>query len=278
MNGVIFVDKKENWTSRDVVNKISKIYQTKKVGHTGTLDPMATGVLIICIGAYTKLVEELTNKEKEYIATMQLGIKTDTKDITGTIIKEEQVSFNEEEINNIFTNFPHEYIQTVPEYSAVKVNGKKLYEYQREGIKIELPKRTVQIKELELLKIENNYITFRTIVSKGTYIRSLIEDIATSLGTVATMTSLRRTKQGIISINDCYNLEEITSDTKLKTIDDLFTYPKVEVDENIRKKIENGNKLSLNCSYEKVILTYNNNCIAIYQKDNLEYKMVFKVI
>ena len=278
MNGVIFVDKKENWTSRDVVNKISKIYQTKKVGHTGTLDPMATGVLIICIGAYTKLVEELTNKEKEYVETMQLGIKTDTKDITGTIIKEEQVSFNEEEINNIFTNFPHEYIQTVPEYSAVKVNGKKLYEYQREGIKIELPKRTVQIKELELLKIENNYITFRTIVSKGTYIRSLIEDIATSLGTVATMTSLRRTKQGIISINDCYNLEEITSDTKLKTIDDLFTYPKVEVDENIRKKIENGNKLSLKCSYEKVILTYNNNCIAIYQKDNLEYKMVFKVI
>ena len=152
MNGVLFVNKPEGLTSRDVVNQISRIYGTKKVGHTGTLDPMATGVLIVCLGSYTKLVNLLTSSYKEYIADMKFGVKTDTGDVIGNVLETKEVNVSYDELKCVIDTFPKEYIQTVPKYSAVKVNGKKLYEYAREGKEVELPKRQVFIEELELLE------------------------------------------------------------------------------------------------------------------------------
>ena len=277
-DGVLFIHKPKNVTSRDVVNQISKIYHTKKVGHTGTLDPMATGLLILCLGRYTKLVDLLTTTSKEYIATMKLGIETDTGDITGNILKKEEKYFKVEQIHKCFDEFPKNYVQTVPIYSAVKVNGKKLYEYARMGELVELPKREVTIYNLEILKIENDTIEFKTTVSKGTYIRALIADIAHSLGTIATMTALIRTKQGGYSLEESLKLESITEKTPLKTIEDLFSYPKIEITEEQKGLVENGNILSLNTIEEKVFLTFQEQVIAIYEKQDAKYKMVFKVI
>ncbi len=278
MNGVLIVDKKEGLTSRDVVNQISKIYHTKKVGHTGTLDPMASGILILCLGTYTKLVNELSSKKKEYIATMKLGIHTDTFDITGNILKEENVSFSEKEIKEAFLKFPKKYMQQVPIYSAVKVKGKKLYEYARNKEEVELPKKEVEIYELEVLKIKDNEITFKTVVSKGTYIRSLIVDLAKTLNTYATMTSLRRTKIDWITVEDAYQLDNITPNTPLLKIDELFDYLRYEVTKEEVKKIQNGNALFLHSSEKHLFLTYEGNVIALYEKQDNMYRMKFKVI
>lgn len=277
MDGVLLVHKPKNWTSRDVVNKICSIFGTKKVGHAGTLDPMATGVLVICIGKYTKFVELFTNHEKEYIATMKLGVKTDTKDITGKVIETDNRFFSKEEILTSFQEFPREYNQLVPIYSAVKVNGKKLYEYAREGKDISLPSRHVFLSLLEVLKIEGQSILFRVAVSKGTYIRSLIEDIAASLNTCATMTDLIRTKSGNFLLEDCLDINSITKNTPLLTMENLFSYPKITIDEKEMKKVMNGNTIVLNSIYEKVFLVYQNEVIAIYQKCDSCYKMLFKV-
>ena len=267
MDGILLINKEKDYTSRDVVNIISKIFNTKKVGHTGTLDPIATGVLVICIGSSTKLVEYLTSTYKEYEAEIVFGIKTDTKDITGKILKDEDCLLKKEEIKNILIKMTKKYYQEVPIYSAVKVNGKKLYQYARENKEVELPKRLVDIKMLELLdlKYENNktIIKIKTLVSKGTYIRSLIEDIATNLDAVATMKNLKRTKQGNFDIKDCYTIEEVKNNkykliTKEEALKDLYT---VEVDEYLEKKIRNG-------------------CILdnIYNKDLILFKKDGKII
>lgn len=277
-DGVLFINKPNGVTSRDVVNKISKIYQTKKVGHTGTLDPIATGVLIICLGKYTKLVEELTSADKEYIATMRLGIQTDTKDITGKIIKEKKVTAKKDQIIESFNNFPLEYDQVVPIYSAVKINGKKLYEYARNNEEIKLPTRKVFLKNLEIISFNKNEITFKVTVSKGTYIRSLIEDLAASFNELATMKELIRTKQGNYELKDCEELENININTPLKQLENLFNYKIINIDEKLLKKVSNGNKLFLSCNEPKVFLKYNNNVIAIYEKNEDYYKMIFKVI
>ncbi len=277
-DGVLFINKPKGVTSRDVVNKISKVYQTKKVGHTGTLDPIATGVLIVCLGKYTKLVEELTSKEKEYMATMFQGIQTDTKDITGKIIKEKKVTATNSQIIEAFNKFPLEYMQTVPIYSAVKVNGKKLYEYARNNEEINLPKRKVFLKNLEIINLNKNEITFKVTVSKGTYIRSLIEDLAASFGELATMKGLVRTKQGNYELKDCEELENVNVNTKLKQLEDLFNYPIIDVNEDLLKKISNGNKIFLDCLEPKVLLKYKQKVIALYEKKDDCYKMIFKVI
>ena len=151
MNGIVLINKEKNCTSRDVVNQVSKILKTKKIGHTGTLDPIATGVIVLCIGKATKLVEVITSYDKEYEAEVILGIKTDTKDITGKILKEEKAIISKENIEECLKKMIGTYNQTVPIYSAVKINGKKLYEYARKNEEIELPKRKVTIKELKLI-------------------------------------------------------------------------------------------------------------------------------
>ncbi len=267
MDGILLINKESGWTSRDVVNKVGHIFGTKKVGHAGTLDPMATGVLVICIGKYTKLVDILTSHEKEYVATMLFGKKTDTGDISGNILEEKNVFLSKDIINDAFKTFPRKYQQTVPIYSAVKVKGKKLYEYAREQIPVKLPVREVFLSDLKLLKIENNEVTFSAIVSKGTYIRSLIEDIAKSCGQLATMSSLVRVKSGIFNIEDCFFIQDVTNETPLLHLEDLFSYPKIEINEVLFNKVKNGNKLFLDSTGDRVLLVYQNQVIAIYEKD-----------
>ena len=259
MNGVIVIDKEKGITSRDVVNKVVKEYNTKKVGHTGTLDPLATGVLVICVGSATKLVSILTNHDKEYIATVELGKLTDTLDITGNLIKEEVVNITKEEIIKTLNSFKGKYIQEVPIYSAVKVNGRKLYEYARNNEYVELPKREVEIYDIELLDYKDNNFTFKCSVSKGTYIRALINDIATKLGTIGIMTDLRRTRLGKFTLEDC--------NKGLISIKDVVNYPIVELTSDIEKKVLNGAKISNIYNSDKVLFVSGNTEIGIYIKE-----------
>ena len=258
MNGVIVIDKEEGITSRDVVNKVVKEYNTKKVGHTGTLDPIATGVLVICVGSATKLVSDLTNHDKEYIATVCLGKLTDTMDITGNLIKEERVSKTKEEIIDALNSFKGKYIQTVPIYSAVKVNGRKLYEYARNNEYVELPKREVEISSIELLEYSDNTFTFKCSVSKGTYIRALINDIATKLGTIGIMTALRRTRLGKFTLDDC--------NRGLISIKDVVDYPIVELTSDIEKKVLNGAQIDNVYNSDRILFIKDGIEIAIYEK------------
>ena len=269
MDQLLVVNKPEGFTSRDVVNKLSKILKIKKIGHTGTLDPIATGVLVCLTGKYTKLVDLLTSLDKEYIAEIKVGIKTDTGDITGNVIEEKNKVISKSDVEKVFLEFPKKYLQTVPKYSAVKINGKKLYEYARENIEVELPKREVNIYSLELIEFNKDIIKFRTHVSKGTYIRSLIEDICDNLGIVGTMNSLVRTKQGKFDISDAKTLEEIEKNSlKGKNIHEFLDYPCVNIHDNEIKKVVNGGKIKNNYNIkDKVILMCDNIDLAIYEVD-----------
>ncbi len=270
MNGVLVVNKEKDYTSRDIVNIISKTLKTKKVGHTGTLDPLATGVLVVTVGEATKISELLTSSFKEYIADIELGTETDTLDITGNILKEETVFKTKEEIENILSSMIGSYDQEVPIYSAVKINGKKLYEYAREKEEVELPKRKVEVKEIELLnyrqKEDKVFFKMRCLVSKGTYIRSLIRDIATKLNTIGVMTDLIRTKQGKFNIEDAYTLEQIKQEKfHLIKIEDALDIDIVEVDDFLKKKIQNGSILENRYSKDTVLFKQNT-ALAIYKK------------
>lgn len=270
MDGVIIVDKPKDYTSRDVVNIIGKIFHTKKVGHTGTLDPMATGVLVICINSATKIVELLTSYDKEYIATFKFGTLTDTLDSSGNILKDEECILNKEDLLSAIKRIEGTYMQQVPIYSAVKINGKKLYEYAREGLEVELPKHSVTISSLQLLEltIEDNHTIakIKCHVSKGTYIRSLGNDIANILGTNAIMTSLRRTKQGDFLIEDSVKLEEITERTCLIGIKEcLNMFKEIKVDLNLQEDILNGKILdNIYGNKEILFIDINNNPLALY--------------
>lgn len=276
-SGIIVVNKPKDFTSRDVVNKLTKILQTKKIGHTGTLDPLATGCLICCIGECTKLCDLLTSKYKEYVATIKLGIKTDTLDITGNIIKEESVTTTKEEIIKVLKSFLGKSIQTTPIYSAVKINGKKLYEYAREGIEVELPKREIDIQSIELISFKNDEITFKTTVSKGTYIRALVDDICNKLNVIGTMSELTRTKQGEFSIDESYTLEQIENN-EFKIIPKEEVLKKIEtinINEELFEKIINGSIIDKIFKGDLACLQYNDKIIAIYQtynKDNTKAK------
>ena len=266
MNGILVVNKEKDYTSRDVVNIVSKILNTKKVGHTGTLDPIACGVLVLTIGKCTKLCDYLTSSYKEYIAEFELGYETDTLDNTGSVLKTSDKKVSEEDIISTINSFLGEYNQEVPKYSAVKINGKKLYEYARNEEEVSLPSRLVDIKNIEVLKV-GKVIKIKCMVSKGTYIRSLIRDIGLKLGTHATMTSLERTKQGIFSINESYKLEDIKDGKfKLINIEDVFKgYPKINLDEISYKKVSNGCMLDNNYDSDYVLFYYKDNLISIYK-------------
>lgn len=283
MNGILLVNKKENWTSRDVVNKVGKILGTKKVGHTGTLDPLATGVLVLCIGSATKLNEILTSTYKEYEAEITLGLLTDTLDITGNELKEEKVKVNKEQILEALNKMTGKYVQEVPIYSAVKVNGRKLYEYARAGESVELPKREVDIKELELIgniKYTDNKTIFniRCLVSKGTYIRALVNDIANSLNTIGVMSKLTRTKQGKFKLENCYKIEDIESGNyKLISITEaLNNFPKVVVDGYLENLIKNRAVINDEWKQEHILFIDKNNCLLAlyksYDKDKTKLK------
>lgn len=278
-NAVLYVNKKKGMTSFDVVNEISNIFGIKRVGHTGTLDPLAEGVMLVCIGKATKIVELLTAKDKEYIAEVQMGIKTDTLDITGNILEEKEVE-NNLKIKETLNHFKKTYLQEVPIYSAVKVHGKKLYEYARKNIEVELPKKEVTIKEIELLSSNNNTFKFKCLVTKGCYIRSLIKDIGEGLETLVTMKNLTRTKQGNISIMNTNTLEEIANNQfKYYKIEEVLDYPIISLNEEFVKEVSNGMKIPNNWNIQdKVIFMYNGKLLGIYQKDcnNLKVWKNFK--
>lgn len=274
MDALVVVNKPTRLTSRDVVNELNHIFATKKIGHTGTLDPIATGVLVCLIGKYTKLVDLITSYDKEYIAEIKLGIKTDTDDITGAIICKENKSLSLDAIKEVFDNFPKAYNQQVPIYSAVKINGKKLYEYARENKEVIRPKRRVSIYYLELISFTNDTITFKTKVSKGTYIRSLIQDICAKLNVIGTMSSLTRISQGNFNIDSAYTIEDIKNNNyKLLNIKEFLNYPIIPLDDTLIKKVSNGSSIPNNFNIkDKVIFTYKNKDIAIYQVDKRDLK------
>ncbi len=278
INGILIVDKPTELTSRDVVNRVSKILKTKKIGHTGTLDPMATGVLVLTIGKCTKLTDYLTSTYKEYIATFILGYETDTLDTTGKKKKNSTKIVTKREIIDVINSYQKEYLQEVPLYSAVKIKGKKLYEYARKDEKVELPKRKVDIKKIEVLSIEENEIKIKCTVSKGTYIRSLIRDIGVCLGTYATMSELTRTKQGSFPIEESFKLEEIeSSNYKILSVEEILKDVKsIELDDKLIKKVENGCPLDLKEKSEFIKFTYEGKVVALYKKDDSLYKMYIK--
>lgn len=247
MNGIIVINKPKDYTSRDIVNIVSKKLNTKKVGHTGTLDPLATGVLVLPIGRALKVSELLTSNTKEYIAEVILGYETDMLDITGTEIKRNIPSVTKEELLKVLKSYIGKYNQEVPLYSAVKVGGRKLYEYARSGTPVTPPSKEVEVYSLELisdLKHINGAVEFtiRCEVSKGTYIRSLIRDIAYSLNTYGTMKNLIRTRQGIFTLKDAYTLKDIEENNyKLLSIKECLPNIKTTViEEPLLTKVKNG--------------------------------------
>lgn len=270
MNGILVIYKEKGYTSRDVVNIVGRILGTKKIGHTGTLDPMATGVLVLCVGSSLKLVELLTNHDKEYVARIKLGMETDTLDITGTVVKTKEVKeISKQRVEAVLQKFVGKIKQEVPRYSAIKVNGKKLYEYARAGIDVELPVHEVEIYDLQLVGDISNYeFCIKCRVSKGTYIRSLVRDIGLSLGTVATMVELERIKLGNFSLEDAYSLQDVKEGNyRLLNPVDVLDLPKVIVDEKLEKKIKNGQVLKKFFDEDMaMILDQEHKLIAIYQE------------
>jgi tRNA pseudouridine55 synthase len=274
MNGILLTNKPKGITSSDVVIKLRKILNTRKIGHTSTLDPIAEGLLVITIGEATKISSILIDHNKEYIATFKLGIKTDTYDNEGKVLEENPIP-KDLDIEKMILDFKGTYLQEVPIYSSVKVNGKKLYEYARNNIKVELPKREVNIEEIEVLDIKDNIVKIKCTVSKGTYIRSLINDIGNKLGCGATMTELVRTKVDNFSIDNSYTLEDIENNNyKLINIEDSLDYPIIKVDKELEFKISNGVKLdNLFDIKDKVIFLNNNNkLLGIYERQHNRLK------
>lgn len=269
MNEILLVNKKSGVTSRDVVNDLVHIFHTKKIGHTGTLDPLATGILICLIGKCTKLGNDITCTYKEYEAEMKLGIITDTYDIEGKVLERNKVDISEDTIRDTIMSFKREYLQEVPIYSSVKINGRKLYDYARSGDKVILPSREVDIKELEILSINGNIIKFRCLVSKGTYIRSLINDIGISLECGAIMTKLTRTKQGRFDVKCAYTIDEIRegkySFTKLEDVIDLV---KVDCTDDMYKQVKNGIRIVYDTNLDYILFKHNNLEVSLYKRVN----------
>ena len=263
MDGVIIINKQKNFTSHDVVNVIRKKLNIKKVGHTGTLDPNATGVLPILVGKATKISKYLIEHDKTYIATIKLGEKTDTGDNEGQVIEEKLVppDLKKEDINNVLQSFLGKQKQVPPMYSAIKINGKKLYEYAREGKEVKLEAREIEIYKIQLLEYKNSKIKFEVECSKGTYIRTLCEDIAKKLGTVGYMEKLQRTKVNNFKIGDSVLLDDITLENveeDLIKIEEVFKEKdKIELDNKKLELFLNGVKLTYDLPKD-IYRIYNN--------------------
>lgn len=270
MNGVIVVNKSKGITSRDVVNKLVKVFGTKSIGHIGTLDPMATGVLVCLIGKYTKLGSIMVNHDKEYIATFKLNVLTDTLDIEGKVLKTDDKKISLEDMNGAIEHFNGlTYMQEVPIYSAVKVNGKKLYDYARSNEDVILPKKEVTIYKLELVSFEDE-VKIKCKVSKGTYIRALIRDICAYLGTYGVMTDLVRTKLGDYDISDAYSLDDISNGKyKLYRLEDIFDLDVRYINDDNHKQIYNGNIVKdKNSNY--ILYKEGDKAVAFYTRINEE--------
>ena len=270
MNGVIVVNKPKGITSRDVVNKLVKVFGTKSIGHIGTLDPMATGVLVCLIGKYTKLGSIMVNHDKEYVATFKLNVLSDTLDSEGKVLKTDNKIISLEDMNGAIEHFNGlTYMQEVPIYSAVKVNGKKLYDYARSNEDVILPKKEVTIYKLELVSFEDE-VKIKCKVSKGTYIRALIRDICAYLGTYGIMTDLVRTKLGDYDISDAYSLDDISNGKyKLYRLEDIFDLDVRYINDDNHKQIYNGNIVKdKNSNY--ILYKEGDKAVAFYTRINEE--------
>ena len=249
MNGVVIIDKPEGKTSHDIVAMMRRRFKTRRVGHTGTLDPMATGVLPICIGNATRAADMLIKGGKRYIAELILGERTDTLDITGTVVEKSEVQVTAEAVRKTVLSFLGEQEQIPPMYSAIKKDGKKLYELAREGVEIERQPRKINIYSIDVLDISLPKVRIDVACSKGTYIRSLCDDIGTKLGCGAVMASLRRTQTAGFLIDDAYTIDELDSlddiSAALKPTDSLFLdLPEIHLNEKQEKSIVNGVRMT----------------------------------
>ena len=258
-HGIVIIHKEKGFTSHDVVAKLRGICGQKKIGHTGTLDPEATGVLPVCLGSGTKLCDMLTDKDKEYVAELLLGVETDTQDMTGTVLFQRPVEAGQEQVREAVLSFQGSYRQVPPMYSALKVNGKKLYELAREGKEVERQAREVQIPEIEILEMRLPVVRLRVVCSKGTYIRTLCADIGQKLGCGGAMESLVRTRVGKFSLEKAFTLgqlQELKDQGRLSEavapVESLFeNCPVLHVRKDLVKLLDNGNPLTVEQTAEK---------------------------
>ena len=274
-SGIVLVDKPVGISSFSVVYKMRKITGIKKIGHTGTLDPFASGLLPICIGRATRLTDFIITSDKEYIAEMKLGIKTDSADITGNIIAEMDVpNLMNDTILEIAKKVCLMTEQLPPKYSAIKIDGKRAYKLARENKDFEMKSRPIKILEFEIIKIELPKIVYRAKVSKGTYIRTLSEDFAEMLNCIATTTELRRISSGEMKIEDAFTLDELSSENWESKLTDLLpifsNYPKITLDSNNIENFRHGRRFYPKSEdVEKIlILDENNNCHGFAQIEN----------
>ena len=277
-DGFLLIDKESDYTSRDVCNIIAKIFDAKKVGHAGTLDPFATGLLIVALNNATKTLTYIEGQYKSYEATLLLGKKTSSGDLTGEEIESKDIpNIAEEDVKNIFNSLIGESEQTVPKTSAVHVNGRKLYHYAHLNQEVELPKRTIDIKELELLEFNLPVITFKTTVSKGTYVRTLGETIAEKLGTVGHLTALRRTSILDINVSNAKTIKELNESCLIPTSEIIQKFlPLMYLpNETELKKARHGGKLSIKLFPEILdlfcVIDDKKTAIAIYKYSELGY-------
>ena len=293
MDGIINVYKEKGFTSHDVVAKLRGILHIKKIGHTGTLDPDAVGVLPVCIGKGTKLCDMITDTDKTYEAVMLLGISTDTQDVSGNVLSKKDVAVDEKTLIETIDSFVGEYKQIPPMYSAIKVNGRKLYQLAREGIEIERRPRDVYIRSIHIndmnLQDDELSVTMTVSCSKGTYIRTLCHDIGEKLGCGACMKSLSRTRVGRFYIDDSYTINQIAAlnlkgelSSIVAPVDSMFDYPRIQINKEYDKLLYNGNLLPLSAGKaldvglaDKVrIYNESGEFIGIYSMDDSGYKPV----
>ena len=249
-NGIISIDKPQGWTSQDVTARLRRVFNTRRIGHGGTLDPMATGVLPVFVGRATRGVEFFEHAEKVYETVLRPGITTDTEDITGKVLTEQDAFVTAEMVEKVLEQFRGDIMQVPPMYSAIKVNGQKLYDLARKGREVERQPRPITIHELELLGIDGDGIRLRVRCSKGTYIRTLCKDIGEALGCGGCMAALRRVKAGEYTIADSVPLEKLLAESDaglpvehyLKSVDSMFrSYPEVRLNEFQERRCRNGN-------------------------------------
>ena len=250
MNGIVIIDKPEGWTSQDVTARLRRVFNTRRIGHGGTLDPMATGVLPVFVGRGTRAVEFFEHAEKTYEAVLQLGITTDTEDISGDVLEQKPVSVTETELEAVLQQFRGEIMQIPPMYSALKVNGQKLYDLARKGKEVERQPRPITIHKLECLSFEGDQARLLVHCSKGTYIRTLCKDIGQALGCGGCMAALRRVTAGAYTTQEAVPLQTLLDAEDpapyLRAVDSMFTeYPKVILTPNQEKRCRNGNSFSV---------------------------------
>ncbi len=250
MNGIVIIDKPQEWTSNDVVSRLRRVFNTRRIGHGGTLDPMATGVLPVFVGRATRGVEFFEHAEKTYETVLRFGITTDTEDTTGKILTEQEVHLTREDLEAVLPQFRGDIMQVPPMYSALKVNGQKLYDLARKGREVERQPRSITIHELTLLDFDHNEAKLRVRCSKGTYIRTLCKDIGEALGCGGCMAQLRRvqageyTLEGSVPLHELLKISEAGEDVEhfLRPVDSMFaSTPKLVLNQNQSRKVRNGN-------------------------------------